>query len=432
VRRARPDLALRLTYVAHGLRTGALDRAESERVARLAARLGATSTERHVTVTRAGEGLEAAARDARHAALEDEAHRADGVAVLLGHHADDQAETVLLRLARGTGPEGLAGMAAVAGLRVRPLLDVRRVDAHRAADDVAPGVLADAAHDPMNDDDVHARVRVRRDLLPALAAVGPDPVGALTRLASLVRDESAVIDAALAELLPALGTVRVGHAIAVPSAALRALPAGLARRALRGVLPRLEADALERFLRAPDGWRATLPGPLEAEVGRGWHVVAPTGASAPAEAAVVTIDAGAPELHLLSGITVVATRAHADGHADRRADRRADQHADGHAEGSVSLVARPAGAVPPGLRMERLAVRLRAAGPLRLRTRRDGDRVRTPGGTRTLADVMAEAGVPVLLRELLPVLVDAADRPLWVPGLVVEEHVHDRDAAPPE
>jgi tRNA(Ile)-lysidine synthetase-like protein len=81
------------------------------------------------------------------------------------------------------------------------------------------------------------------------------------------------------------------------------------------------------------------------------------------------------------------------------------------------------GPLPPGLRAERLSCTV--AGPrvirLQVRARRSGDRIRTAGGTRTLADVMSEAGVPRALRELLPVVVDAEyDRPLWVPGLVLD------------
>jgi tRNA(Ile)-lysidine synthetase-like protein len=261
----------------------------------------------------------------------------------------------------------------------------------------------------MNDDDGYARVRVRHVVLPALADVGPDPVGAVTRLAALVRDESTVLDAAVAAILPTFGTVRVGDALALPSAALRALPAGVARRVLRVLLGRPDADTLERLLRAPDGWRATLPGPLEVEVGRGWHVLAPPG-SPDVDDGGAGLETSA--LHRPSGIDVLAARA--DG------------------TGRRSLVARPSGGVPPGLHADRLEVALRVAGPLRLRTRRDGDRVRTPGGTRALADVMSAAGVPVLLRDRLPVVVAADDRPVWVPGLVVSEQDRDRPAAPSE
>src|SRR5690606_27568835 len=96
-----------LATVAHGLRGVGDDRAEAEVVARHASWLGVEAVQLPVEVVASGEGLEAAARDARYTALRAEAARRGAVAIVLGHHADDQAETVLLRLARGTGVDGL-------------------------------------------------------------------------------------------------------------------------------------------------------------------------------------------------------------------------------------------------------------------------------------------------------------------------------------
>jgi tRNA(Ile)-lysidine synthase len=366
-------------------------------------------------VIRSGEGVEADARRARHAALEAEADRRGARAVLHGHHAEDQAETLVMRLARGTGVDGLAGMAAVSGMRVRPLLDVRRADLHRAAERFAPGVMAGAAHDPMNEDVSLARIRVRRDILPLLAEIAPDPVAALCRAAALARAESDLLDSTVAEVRARL-VVTFGPATIVPSDGLRALPEAVARRLVRGMLPVREARTLadvERVLRAPDGWRATLPGPLDVVVDRGHHIVLPAG---PQDAAGPTPEPGpvdiAPAssiLHGPSGMTI----------------------ARGAADGAVAtLEARPAGGLPPGLRADRLVVGLRASGEgtgamvLHGRSRRDGDRVRTAGGTRALGDVLSEAGVPRVLRDLLPVVVDADDRVVWVPGVVVDASAH--------
>ena len=105
----------------------------------------------------------AAARAARYAALDGAADRLGAVAVLLGHTLDDQAETVLLRLARGSGARSLAGMAPVSGRYLRPLLGVRR--AVTAAACAAEGLSAWA--DPHNTDPAYTRVRVRRQALPA-------------------------------------------------------------------------------------------------------------------------------------------------------------------------------------------------------------------------------------------------------------------------
>jgi len=395
---------LTLAYVAHGLRDAGVDAREAERVAAIARDIGAEHVVLPVVVERRGGGIEADARRARHGALAAEAERRGLRFVLLGHHAEDQAETLLLRLARGTGIDGLAGMAVVSGRRLRPLLDVRRDDLHRAAEHLAPGALADASHDPMNEDVDLARVRLRNDVLPALRGVGPDPVGALARLADLARAEAVVLDATVDALLTTLPVVRFGSATLVPSDALRALPEALGRRVVRTMLPEGEARSamsVERVLRAPDGWRATLPGPLDVSVDRGWHLVRPTAPPHHGDPSDPLPLAG-DVLHAASGMTIRC-----------RAPR--------------TLVAEPAGGIAPGIHVSRLTVRLRAQEELRVRGRVPGDRVRTAGGSRALGDVLAEAGVPLALRDLLPIVVDADDRVVWVPGVVVDVDVHDRE-----
>jgi tRNA(Ile)-lysidine synthase len=412
----RADLRPVLAYVAHGLRSSEHDAREAAQVAEVAARLGHPHVVLPVAVGRTGGGIEADARDARHRALELEAARRGARFVVHGHHAEDQAETLLLRLARGTGPDGLAGMAVVSGLRLRPLLDVRRADVHRTAEALLPGVLAGAAHDPMNDDVDLARVRLRRDVLPGLAAAAPDPVGALARLAMLARAESEVLDGLVDELRTTLPVVTLGRASATRSAEVGALPVALARRLLRTLLPTGEARSaanVERVLAAPEGWRATLPGPLDVSIDRGWLVIRPVGGAGPGSGggsgggSVAALGPAAALVHGPSGMTI----------------RRDGVAASG---GPVTLVAEPSGGLPPGFASERLTVRLRSAGELGVRGRRDGDRVRTAGGTRMLGDVLADVGVPRALRDLLPVVVDADDRVCWVPGVVVDEDARHR------
>ena len=405
VRRARPDLILTLAYVAHGLRGPDADADDAAHVAAVAAVLGTDHVVLPVRVGRGG-GVEAAARDARHAALEGRADAVGATAVLLGHHAEDQAETLLLRLARGTGNDGLAGMAPLTGRRVRPLLAVRRADVHRAA--AACGVTAvmrAARRDPMNDDDAFARVRVRHDVLPALARVGPDPVGALTRLADLARDESAALEAATDLLAASLPVVPVGTAHAVPSAALRAAAPAHARRLLRRLLGTGGAASIERVLGAPDGWRGTVPGPWDVSVERGWHVLVPAG---PVTAPVTTVRLPVGEVavdleHAPSSLVLRATCA---------------------PDGTCTLTVTSPGPLPPGLDEHRRSVVLRVAGTLAVRTRRPGERVRLAAGSRPVATLLAEAGVPRTLRDRLPVVADATDRVLWVPGIAVDATVH--------
>jgi tRNA(Ile)-lysidine synthase len=171
----------------HGLQAGSDERADQV-VAKLRA-LGLDPVlARRVVVTRDG-GLEAAARDARYAALSDIATSTGAAAVLLGHTLDDQAETVLLGLARGSGARSLAGMPPVRGLYRRPLLGIRRAVTARAAADLEPW------QDPHNADRRFARVRVRLDALPALeAALGPGVAEALARTATQLRADNQVLD----------------------------------------------------------------------------------------------------------------------------------------------------------------------------------------------------------------------------------------------
>ena len=142
-----------------------------------------------VDVTARGVGPEAAARAARRLALEGMADRLGAAAILVAHTRDDQAETVLLRLARGSGARSLAAMSAVAGRWRRPLLDLPR-DLVRAS---ASGL--DVWEDPHNDDSAFARSRVRHSALPALVrALGPDVVAGLARSARLLRDDADALD----------------------------------------------------------------------------------------------------------------------------------------------------------------------------------------------------------------------------------------------
>ena len=185
----RAGLRAGAVTVDHGLQAGSAERAAA--VALTLRGLGLDPV-RTATVAVAGPGgLEAAARAARYAALEETAADVGAAAVLLGHTLDDQAETVLLGLARGSGPRSLAGMAPRRGLFARPLLGVRRPVTAAAC--AALGLPA--WDDPHNADRRFARVRVRLDALPALeSALGPGVAEALARTASLLRDDAEVLE----------------------------------------------------------------------------------------------------------------------------------------------------------------------------------------------------------------------------------------------
>jgi len=143
-----------------------------------------------VSVVDTGDGPEAAARDARYRALEEMCERVGAAVVLLGHTLDDQAETVLLGLARGSGVRSLAGMPRVRGIFRRPMLDLTRAVVRAAVPDDAPVV-----HDPHNADGRYARARVRHRVLPVLEhELGPGIAAALARTADLARADADALD----------------------------------------------------------------------------------------------------------------------------------------------------------------------------------------------------------------------------------------------
>ncbi|WP_369140596.1 tRNA lysidine(34) synthetase TilS [Modestobacter versicolor] len=213
-----------------------------------------------VTVGSAG-GPEGAARDARAAALRGVAATHGGT-VALGHTLDDQAETVLLGLARGSGPRSVAGMVEQRPPFWRPLLGLRR-ETTRAACLAQELPVWD---DPWNTDPAYTRVRLRTEVLPLLEDVLGGGVGpALARTAALLREDLDALDALAAHELGAL----TGPDGGLPAGPLAELPAALRRRVLRSWLLRAGVPDLQGVhLAAVDAlltrWRgqgrADLPG----------------------------------------------------------------------------------------------------------------------------------------------------------------------------
>jgi len=251
--------------VDHGLQPGSADRARE--VTRVLTGLGLKPVACLRAVVPAGPGNggpEAAARTARYTALADAAHRTGAVAVLLAHSRDDQAESVLLGLARGSGTRSLAGMPSRRGPYRRPLLGVARATlrAACAALDLRPW------DDPQNEDPAFARVRVRQRALPALEdALGPGITEALARSARQLQADAYVL-----EELAASQAERVRDGDGGWQADLLAgLPDAIRTRVLRqaavgagcppGALTAGHIDALDALVTSWHGQRwADLPG----------------------------------------------------------------------------------------------------------------------------------------------------------------------------
>ena len=193
----------------------------------VAARTAETLTElglspvhiRTVDVASSGAGPEAAARDARHAALEAAATEWGADAILLGHTLDDQAEQVLLGLARGSGTRSLAGMRPVRGRLLRPFLGLRRADTVEIcrAEELEPW------HDPSNADPAFARSRTRVEVMPLLEEkLGPGVAESLARTAAILQLDADYLEDVANNTYAALAE-RTGPDVSLPEAALNEL-----------------------------------------------------------------------------------------------------------------------------------------------------------------------------------------------------------------
>jgi len=176
-----------------------------------------------VRVARDGSGPEGAARSARYRALEDTAERLGAAAVLIGHTRDDQAEQVLLGLARGSGSRSLSGMPRRRGLFVRPFIALGRSETEAAcvAYEIEPW------RDPHNEDPTFARVRARGFLRALEDELGPGIAAALARSAEMLREDADYLEDEARAVLPTLGDGPWS------ATALQALPRALRTRVWR-------------------------------------------------------------------------------------------------------------------------------------------------------------------------------------------------------
>ncbi len=235
-------LALEVTvaHLDHGLR-GEAGEADAQWVADMAARLGYEAAMGRASVKvsaeESGDNLEQAARRARYQFLSQVALERKSHMVLAAHTMDDQAETVLLRLLRGSGAEGLSGIEAVRKLfeetdvlLARPLLYwARRAETEEYCRERNVAARVDA----MNMDESFARVRVRRTLLPLMQTFNGRVVEALARTAQLLREDASVLEMVAAELLLAASEDSARAVSPLRVEVLRCAPVALRRRALR-------------------------------------------------------------------------------------------------------------------------------------------------------------------------------------------------------
>jgi len=227
-------LTLHVIHVNHGLRPDA--EADQAFVEELARQWGVPlSVECGTVLTTGGQSPEAQARATRYAAFRRAAERVGASHVALGHTADDQAETVLMRLLEGAGPRGLAGIPPVRRPYIRPLLEVRRHQIEAELRRLGIGWREDFT----NRNPKFLRNRIRHDLLPFLSAsYHPQIVEALCRAGALTRVLVSDLEALAAQELDRLATGR-GQEILLPLGELRRLPPSVGEEVIRQALFRL-------------------------------------------------------------------------------------------------------------------------------------------------------------------------------------------------
>ncbi|MEW6281134.1 MAG: tRNA lysidine(34) synthetase TilS, partial [Candidatus Eremiobacterota bacterium] len=390
---ARAELPLDLTavYIDHGVRPPEETDADLRFVRSLAEQVGVPLlTERAFPASSSEEAL----RQARYAALLTAARRSGALIVALGHTMDDQAETVLMRLIRGAGLQGLGAMAPRAPWPfpasppgpdiVRPLLSVRRAEteAYMQAHCLQP------RRDPTNDDRRYLRNRIRQDLVPLLERENPRVVAAMANAASTIREAAQLIETEKERAWPEATEEREG-ALFLRAAMLAALPAAVVTAILAQALAwaglGADAAALERLrslLTGRAGRSATLPAGVRAvRLAHDVRIKASGGASA---------SGPLPETRLaVPGETVVGpwiVRAAAW---------------DGVANDDLAVI------VPLNI----------AERGLWVRSRRPGDRLRPARGSRKVQDILVDAKVPRWERDRVPLIIDAEGQILAVSGL---------------
>lgn len=400
----RLRLGLHVAHIHHGLRGRSADR-DAAFVAAAAARHAlSVSVDRLAAETRPrGTSVQVWAREARYSRLETVRRRTRAGWTLTAHTEDDQAETVLLNLLRGTGLRGLAGIPQRRGHIVRPLLSVSReaIATYAAARGVA------YREDASNRRLAYRRNRIRAHLLPMLAReYNPRIKTALAALAVLAREDEAALESRAATAARAALRQR-GSTVALDLARLRTAPSAIARRLFHEAFRRISAgrhgltrrhlDAIGRL--ADVGAAVSLPGGLRAWVAAHelrFGPAAPARRNRRARRDIATAHRSA-EVALRPGSWVR------------------------WAPGACSLRIRRVVGKRPRTEAEDPTRELLSArvldGPVSVRGWRPGDRFRPLGlaGTKKLQDFFVDAKIPRKARARVPLLV-AADRIAWVVG----------------
>jgi tRNA(Ile)-lysidine synthase len=393
-----------LAHVHHGLRGAEADADEAFcRVfaERCGVPIDVTRVEVANRAREAGRSMESAAREARYQALSAAAARVGATRIATGHTEDDQAETVLLRLFRGTGTRGLTGIRPRRGAIIRPLIDCTREDVERYLTARGEAYRRDGS----NNDLSIARNRIRHEVLPVVDRIAPGARRALARLAAQAGDLDAFVTRAAANVSSRIVVSTDVGRVRLDAGAIVELMPALARQVLLQAIDEatpgthISAGHLEaiRRLAAADkhGGHLDLPG-LTAE--REGNTVVVTGRAGLRQTVQpvcferpldVPGDVAVPE----AGVTISAARA--------------------------GRLSQPWPWPPAIAALQAASVE----APFVVRSRRPGDRLWPLGapGHRKLQDVLVDRKVPRDARDRVPVVADARGRIVWIAGITMAE-----------
>lgn len=382
-----------LIHVNHGLRGAESDADEAFCLA-LADNLGLPIDVTRVDVAayaaRERRSVEASARELRYAAFEAAAARLGATVVVTGHTADDQAETVLLRLFRGAGLRGVSGIRWRRGLYARPLLEERRP----VLREYLAGAGAAFREDSSNRDLAIPRNRLRHGLMERMATEWPGAVSALARFAELAAEDEARLSGEAAS--SGVRVLSAPDGVELQRGALTALPPAVGRRVLRDAIEAAGGRATHRDIAA--AWRLCRSTRVRARLE--WHRVGIEidGPVARVRAPRVRLAiAGDYELAVPGRVLIRET-------------------------GTVIRASLLTGDDRPEVTGGAAVLQLAALNlPLTIRGRRPGDRFHPLGapGSRKLQDVLVDRKVPADARDEVPVVVDRDGEIVWVAGLVI-------------
>lgn len=264
-------LTLSAVYIDHGLRPGETGK-EAAFCRQLCKDLGIPFTTRSVDVKSYAKeqrmNKQEAARQLRYRAFDEVSYETGARKIALGHTADDQAETLLMRLLRGSGPTGLAGIPPVRKNIIRPLIETERKDIERFLDEEKIGSIVDSS----NAKEDYLRNRIRLSIFPMLRELNPDITGALSKTAAIIRDEEKYFEIIVTRALMKLISRKTDSRIELFLSPVESMDKIILRRVLRRAIEETKGlrgisfihieDIIDLIKGGAAGDRLYLPGGL--------------------------------------------------------------------------------------------------------------------------------------------------------------------------